>query len=211
MQYLSSIPQCDLVYHITEGTKPEDVYLETYVDADHAGDPLCSGSCAGIVSMVHSACGGVKGTIGWCSRRQKSTAEIVALGECMMDSMRTLTIAERIFDHSTMHPAIQGHSNAAFLAAAKGYTPMSYIDKTQKIRYGLIHDVAINCDQVVLRKCDTRFNTADVMTKGYGILEFKVMVSDRKIEREIEREIEFYEKFNPKPQYRHKMMFFHDI
>ena len=30
----------------------------------------------------------------------------------------------------------------------------------------------------------------------YGILEFNVMVSDRKIEREIEREIEFYEKFN---------------
>lgn len=178
MQYLASFPQCDLIYYITEGTKPEDIYLDTYVYADHAGDPLCSESCTGIVSMVHSACGGVKGTICWCSRRQKSTAwsagkaGVVALGECMMDSMRTLTIAERIFASPELQLVIQGDSNAALLAAAKGCTPMSYIDKTQKIRYGFLHDVAANCDQVELRKCDTRFSTAGVMAKGVDLPAF---------------------------------------
>ena len=71
-----------------------------------------------------------------------------------------------------MHSVIQGDSNAAMQAAAKGYTSMSYIDKTQKVRYGFIHDVAANCEQLELRKCDTRFSTADLMTKGVDLLTF---------------------------------------
>ena len=49
---------------------------------------------------------------------------------------------------------------------------MSYTDKTQKVRYRYIHDEAANFSQVALRKCDTRFRTADVMSKGVDLETF---------------------------------------
>ena len=115
MQYLASVPECDLVYHITEGTQPGGIHLGSYVDVDHSGNPMDSKSCTGIVNMIHSACGGVEATIGWCRRRRKkstawSTGEsvIVALADCMVQSLRTLSIADRVYSNPEMQLIIQG-------------------------------------------------------------------------------------------------------
>jgi hypothetical protein len=91
----------------------------------------------------------------------------------MMEQLRLLAVAEKIFDFPGIPAVIQDDSNAAIQAAEKGYTPMSYVDKTQKVRYGFVHDVAVNCEQLNLHKCDTRLNTADVMTKGLDVDTFR--------------------------------------
>ena len=144
-------------------------HVRVFVDADHAGDPLSAKSTTGIATFVESDIGDTCGALGWQSKRQTSTAwssgesELVALSEAARPAMIHQLIAEGITGHPVKLQFCDD-SSACIGAVSKGYSSMMYVEKTQKVRLGGLHDI-MKLPDVEPIKWPTDTNIADTFTK----------------------------------------------
>ena len=166
MCYLDTHDSYDLQVRVEENMS---WYLRVYVDSDHAGDPLSAKSTTGIATFVTSTDGDTHGAISWQSKRQTATpwssgeAEVVALSEAARPALIHQLITEGIRNQPT-HVEFCDDSSACIGAVNKGFSSMMYIEKTQKVRIGALHDI-VNLDNVSLIKWPTESNVADPFTK----------------------------------------------
>ena len=166
ISYLDTHDSYELRVFATVGS---DWDMQVYVDADHAGDPLSAKSTTGIATTIRSKDRYTRGTLGWGSRRQMATAwssgesECVALSEATRPALVHLLVAEAIADRP-VHLYVADDSSACIGAVMKGYSSMQYIEKTQKVRLGCLHDVYTQPGHTLI-KWPTGTNTADTFTK----------------------------------------------
>ena len=171
IQYMDHYTEYHLEY-IIEENMPWSMLL--YVDADHNGDPTTSKSTTGFVMYIISKGGDTRAAITWGSKRQTSTAwssgeaEVVALAEATRPSIKLQLLCRGIM-HGTQEKNVfmdvQCDAEAAIGAVRKGYSSMEYMEKTQRVRLGGLHEMLCEADDVSLNKEPTDTNTADVFTK----------------------------------------------
>ena len=168
MQYLEGTADYALHYVLDE--RDLDCFsLVTYLDADHAGDVFDTRSTSGAAQFIRGP-NGSSALIDWMSRKQQATAwstgeaELVAMGEGMRPALRNQLICEGVAGRDIEHEA-RDDASATIGAVRKGYSPMDYVEKTQRVLLGALHDL-FEQKGMSLTKEPTATNAADVMTKA---------------------------------------------
>ena len=181
MQYLQHTYNYGLHYRInTNDNGRHENHL--WVDADHAGDIHDAKSTGGALQGVVGpdsvqAVGGASGTfcvIDWASKKQRATAqssaeaEVVAIANHIKPGIRNWQITEALMGKQQTF-RVREDSSAAIGAIRKGYSPMDYISKTQKVRISGLHELFHGPEApkrgIVLSKEPSRSNLADIFTK----------------------------------------------
>lgn len=175
MEYLDHTSDLGLHFQVEVGVEYQ---ITAFVDADHSGDPATSRSTTGwIIMMDNDLDESTKCLVSWLSKRQQATAwpsgeaEVVALSECSRPAIRTQLLTHGISGgnvaegESLKSMRIMCDANAAILAVRKGYSSMSYAEKTQRVRIGALKEELADAKDVQLEKVDSLENTADAMTK----------------------------------------------
>lgn len=166
ISYMDTHDDYSLVIKVEENV---DWYIRTYVDSDHAGDPLSTKSTTGVATFIQSQEGDTEGALSWQSKRQTVTswssgeAEVVALSESAKPALIHQLLAEGVANRP-IKLQFCDDSSACIGAVKKGFSSMAYMEKTQKVRIGELHDI-MNLPNVDLIKWPTDTNVADMFTK----------------------------------------------
>ena len=177
--YLNATRDNGLASTIDVRDRRDNLWLEMWVDADHAGEPQRR-STTGWALMLKGT-HGTSALIDWASRKQNAVArssgeaETVALNDALSRIAGTnrglcaagipaVDIFEKILGVK-LRLVVYVDATVSKAAAEKGMSShMKYISKTQGVNLFWLRDVVQRLD-VSLEKVESTSNVADILTK----------------------------------------------
>ena len=177
--YLNQTQELGLEADVDVRGQDAEMWLELWVDSDHAGEPGRRSTTGWILLLKGER--GTCVTIDWASRKQTTVArssgeaETVALHEALARvagvnrglcaaGIPAMDAIEKLLDKK-LKLYVKVDAAVSKAAAEKGMSgQMKYISKTQGVDLYWLRDVTQRLD-VCLEKTDTRSNIADILTK----------------------------------------------
>ena len=171
MSYIKSTLIYRLRARISKSSKPEEACLRLYADADFAGDKVTSRSTSGAFLVL--AGNGIFVPIGAASKKQTCVshstpeAELVAADFALRtQGIPGLEIAQALYGKKILL-YFEEDNNTAITTINNGFSPaMRHIGRTHRVSLRWLHEVC-QTPCVILRRCDTNDQAADIFTKAF--------------------------------------------
>jgi hypothetical protein len=175
MSYVKQTTHYRLRSTISRKASLSDVGLQMYADADFAGDKSTARSTSGGFLKMFGP--GISVPIAAISKKQTCVshstpeAELVAANTALRtQGLPGLDLIQKVFNPTAVL-YFEEDNNTAITTINAGYSPtMRHLGRTHNVSLRWLHEVCAS-KHVILRRCDTLLQAADIFTKPFTSLE----------------------------------------